>query len=301
MKRLLTTVVCIIALAFVIPVPDGFSAREKPGDKALTKTEIAASKAITYWTKKGETSKVERWREISDAIKSGYISDELVQWAADEAWKDTNANRRRMIKLWTKIGRTLNRLHELSSPPSWMGNDPWGPWDDLPFDMRRSIHRGIPSLNDLVVTSYENSSSYMTASAGGAENVLNSGRLNNWAARNPNASATWTGKVRGIINPKHTRWSDPRIAFRYTFSTEKAVAGISYAVDHGNNVSKRYTLDTWSNLDFSESEFSTWSGDLTGKFYDKAPENVPNAYIIGTVSRPHIVGTYRAQRPDDPR
>ncbi|MYH03142.1 MAG: hypothetical protein F4142_11395 [Nitrospira sp. SB0675_bin_23] len=301
MKRLLTTVVCIIALAFVIPVPDGFSAREKPGDRKVQRAQRAAEKAISYWTKKGEDSQVERWTEISDAIKKGYVSDELIEWAREygrRLWADGPP---RILKLWKKIGRTLNNLHKLSSPPSWMGNDPWGPWNDLPFEMRRSVHHGIPSLNDLVVTSHENSSSYMTASADGAGNVLDSESLRNWAAGNPNASATWTGKVRGIINPKHTGWSDPRISFRYTFSTEKAVAGISYAVDHGNDVSKRYTLDTWSNLDFSESEFSTWSGDLTGKFYDKAPGNVPNAYIIGTVSRPHIVGTYRAQRPDDPR
>ncbi len=301
MKRLLTTVVCIIALAFVIPVPDGFSAREKPGDRKVERAQRAAEKAISYWTKKGEDSQVERWTEISDAIKKGYVSDELIEWAREYGRRLWDDGPPRILKLWKKIGRTLNNLHKLSSPPSWMGNDPWGPWDDLPFEMRQSVHYGIPSLNDLVVTSGENSSSYMTASAGGAGNVLDSGRLRNWAAGNSNASATWTGKVRGIINPKHTRWSDPRIAFRYTFSTEKAVAGISYAVDHGNNVSERYTLDTWSNLDFSESEFSTGSGDLTGKFYDKAPGNVPNAYIIGTVSRPHIVGTYRAQRPDDPR
>ena len=261
-----------------------------------------ADRILAHWMRKGDASQQAHWTEVKEALTSGDVSDGLLRRAktamivnapvTDEETGEVEQGR--FYKAHKKTFKALERLHRLSAAPSWLGNDPWGIWDDLPFDTQRSIH-GIRSPDSLVVTQGKTDSSlYMAESSGGAGKITEDDQYGH-------STATWTGRVHGvIIQPRELTLSNPRITFNYRFSDGRANAGISYKVS-GAGDARRATLDTWQDLDLSTAEFSSASGDLTGKFYDRKVTGLqffsePNHHIVGRVKRPTIVGVFKASR-----
>ncbi|MXY18471.1 MAG: hypothetical protein F4162_00650 [Synechococcus sp. SB0676_bin_10] len=111
-------------------------------------------------------------------------------------------------------------------------------------------------------------------------------------------SATWTGNVNGVINPKHSDLSAPQITLTADFDAATLSAGITYL----RNGARTEALDTWNGINISSPSFV--QDGLTGTFQDVTHGNPPwkNAKypdhhtILGTVTSNHVAGIYRANR-----
>ena len=307
---------CLAVLACLVAGP-AVHADSPPPPSAPDKVLKQADRILRSLQNKGQDSDspaVARWTAIRAALAAGAVSDSLLQQARSslqvnrEAYDEQDHDHdgdgtisaleakeaTRQLRRLQRIFRSLEILH---GPPAWMQyRSYWGPWDELPYRTRKRLHN-IPALATLVVTDEgkRDFERYMQEAAGG---IRYDGRNNVYGG----PTVTWTGRVHGVINqPEGITLSDPRITFRHRLADSRTRAGITYRVDDGTGHVRHATLDSWQHLDFSTAEFSSASGDLTGKFYHDGIVGLPNIYdahyyIVGRVNGRNIVGIYRAER-----
>ena len=189
----------------------------------------------------------------------------------------------------------------------WTDIKGWGPWDDLPDQMKTTLKTYDPTYRNIVPRSAD----LDTEAPGFFREHQLRGPLNEiiWQTCNADCgdvhtrhtlgSARYEGNVTGFIHPNVAEsgtnpygLDNPKIWFQLDLDASEMNAGISYEFfnpgDDLNGTPRRATLDRWENIDLSSPRFN--NDGLMGQFYGDG------AAIYGLVQRPKIIGQFRADK-----
>ena len=181
----------------------------------------------------------------------------------------------------------------------------WGPWDNLPEDVRKGIHGSVGQDWDaLAEGTYGPSHSRIWRGNPDMETEQ---------ARRVATSGAWTWKgnfTNYVLHPnvdKHwdVKGAPPQMLFRFTYDRpdyDSWYAAVVYTKADGST----FHGDTWVGLDFVDGAVRTKnksSGEgndgLSAQFYTHSPfkgdhtEDDPfSLYLVGEVRRPKIIGTF---------
>ena len=160
-----------------------------------------------------------------------------------------------------------NRRIAGNAPDVFSNPTAWGPWMNVPEPLRERI-RAIPS-----VTSIAASHTAMTS--------------------NPTLTgdATWRGSITGVMSPNYEGvYTNPEIVFTYSHANRRdSHARLSAEIDYElvDSGGAKHASDIWSVLEFRDGAVD--KDGLKARFYDNG------AAIIGSVHRPKVIGTFKAE------
>ncbi len=295
-----------------------------------------ADEVLAFW--EGRTSTVAQnkrtqWTAIKAALTSGTVSDALFG-QVETGYRGARYGGR-MYAHWQAVYLAMKELRATPPPndaedyetPSTFVPDStyyaeenaakpstdsdytaWGPWNDLPT----WVQEGIAGLTVPSTTiSIRTLSIPGGGSCGSFGNVLSFHRCQHFRAKDTpptSGTATYVGKIDGVMHPNHTHLSDPELTLNANFGSAKLSGHIGYLRDgRTKSDGTRYNLDRWSNIAINGSKFSGngIEGTFVRDYYD-VDLRIGTAWhdvgtndrgaVVGTINRPRIVGTFDIEK-----
>ena len=300
-----------------------------------------ADEVLAFW--EGRTSTVAQnkrtqWTAIKAALTSGTVSDTLFG-QVETGYRGARYGGR-MYAHWQAVYLAMKELRATPPPndaedyeqPATFVPDStyyadlnaakpstepdykaWGPWDDLPT----WVQEGIAGLTVPTAPPV-----YADATGKNRPRIVGTDVYRGWNFGNmystlrvyadtpTSGTASYVGKIDGVIHPDHSHLSDPELTLNAKFDDAKLSGHIGYLRDgRTKSDGTRYKLDRWSNISLgADGAFSghgikgtVVSEEMRGyqdshRTTEIARREWEGVKVIGTINRPRIVGTFDIEK-----